>query len=191
MPKRGSCGSGVPGCRLSKRCSLAVHCCTSRACRDAHCTIFSPVCRHCTSPRARVALTIESGAGIKSSQRPPLSRCPTSRDFVPWRFLDAGQLSARVFHCCRRPKTSTTADIPAPMPFKKDHRPKKCCSGRRYPALSQELRCIGHLLFERDSLLKNLEIRGPSTALVRGMSCWRFGRTTPQAAMSFGRRIRL
>jgi len=26
-----------------------------------------PVCRHCTSPRARVALTIESGAGIKSS----------------------------------------------------------------------------------------------------------------------------
>src|ERR1700746_2430992 len=27
----------------------------------------SPVCRHCTSPRARVALTIESGAGIKSS----------------------------------------------------------------------------------------------------------------------------
>jgi hypothetical protein len=44
------------------------HCCTSRACRDARCTIFgSPVCRHCTSPRARVALTIESGAGIKSS----------------------------------------------------------------------------------------------------------------------------
>src|SRR5215468_2378372 len=32
---------------------------------------------------------------------------PTSRDFVPWRFLDAGQLTARVFHCCRRPKTST------------------------------------------------------------------------------------
>src|SRR6185436_10301420 len=24
-----------------------------------------------------------------------VSRCPTSRDFVPWRFLDAGQLSVR------------------------------------------------------------------------------------------------
>src|SRR5262245_1823029 len=77
MPKRGSCGSVPPGCRLSKQYpstnSLAVHCCTSRACRHAHCTIFgSPVCR-----------------------RPLLSRCPTSRDFVPWRFLDAGQLSAR------------------------------------------------------------------------------------------------
>src|SRR5262249_31514511 len=46
---------------------LAVHCCTSRACRDAHCTIFSPVCRHCASPHSCVALTIESGAGIKSS----------------------------------------------------------------------------------------------------------------------------
>src|SRR5215831_7033601 len=42
-------------------------CCTSHACRGAHYTIFSPVCRHCTSPRTRVALTIESGAGIKSS----------------------------------------------------------------------------------------------------------------------------
>jgi hypothetical protein len=39
----------------------------SHACREAHCTIFSPVCRHCTSPRARVTLTIESVAGIKSS----------------------------------------------------------------------------------------------------------------------------
>src|SRR5215467_13692162 len=34
----------------------------------------------------------------------------TSRDFVPWRFLDAGQLTARVFHCCRRPKTSTKCE---------------------------------------------------------------------------------
>ena len=68
MPKRGSCGSVR---RLSKRYpsinSLAVHCATSHACRHAHCTIFSPVCRHCTSPRAHVALTIESVAGIKSS----------------------------------------------------------------------------------------------------------------------------
>src|SRR5215472_17441295 len=78
MPKRGSCGSLLQGCRLSKQ-------------------------------NPSVALTIESSARIKSSYRSVLSRCPTSRDFVPWRFLDAGQLSARIFHCCRRPKTSTGA----------------------------------------------------------------------------------
>jgi hypothetical protein len=32
-----------------------------------------------TSPRTRVALTIKSGADIKSALRPPRSRCPTSR----------------------------------------------------------------------------------------------------------------
>src|ERR1700740_2798946 len=78
MPKRGSCGSVLPGCRLSKQRpsinSLAVHGCTSHACRDAHLTtLVTPVCRH---PLL-------------------LSRSPTSRDFVPWRFLDAGQLSVR------------------------------------------------------------------------------------------------
>jgi hypothetical protein len=98
MPKRGSCGSALPGCRLSKQYpsinSLDFR--RRHACRDAHCTIFgSPACRHCTSPRARLALTIESGAGIESSSRPLLGRCPTSRDFVPWRFLDAGPLSVR------------------------------------------------------------------------------------------------
>jgi hypothetical protein len=30
---------------------------------------------------------------------------------VPWRFLDAGQLSARVSRYCRRPKTTTDADV--------------------------------------------------------------------------------
>ena len=37
----------------------------------------------------------ELGAGIKSPKRSLLSRCSTSRDFVPWRFLDAGQMSMR------------------------------------------------------------------------------------------------
>jgi hypothetical protein len=50
MPKRGSCGSVLPGCRLSKRYSSinspAARCCTSRARRDAHCTLLgSPLCR--------------------------------------------------------------------------------------------------------------------------------------------------
>ncbi len=48
MPKRGSCGSVLPGCRLSKLYpsinSPAVRCCTSRARRDAHRTLLnSPV----------------------------------------------------------------------------------------------------------------------------------------------------
>src|SRR5215469_13821634 len=85
MPKRGSCGSLLQGCRLSKQ-------------------------------NPSVALTIESSARIKSSYRSVLSRCPTSRDFVPWRFLDAGQLSARIFHCCRRPKTSTEHEVAARQP---------------------------------------------------------------------------
>src|SRR5450631_3504418 len=45
------------------------------------------------------------------------SRCPTLRDFVPWRFLDAGQLSARLFRYCRHPKTCTTADSCAAANF--------------------------------------------------------------------------
>src|ERR1700724_89212 len=44
--------------------------------------------------------------------RPPLPRrCPTSRDFVPWRFLDAGRHSAWKGSLCRRPKTCTTTAI--------------------------------------------------------------------------------
>src|SRR6516162_6341483 len=41
-----------------------------------------------------VAPTINLGADIKSPSRSLPSRGPTSRDFVPWRFLDACQLSA-------------------------------------------------------------------------------------------------
>jgi hypothetical protein len=36
-----------------------------------------------------------SAAESLTWKRSLLSRCPTSRDFVPWRFLDAGQLSVR------------------------------------------------------------------------------------------------
>jgi hypothetical protein len=34
-----------------------------------------------------------------------------SRDFVPWRFLDAGRKSAWKRSSCRRPKTCTIGDI--------------------------------------------------------------------------------
>src|SRR6516164_2203252 len=70
MPERGSCGSVLPGCRLSKQYARRsiqqpVRCCTSRPRRDA--PPLSSVLRYAdmTSPHARVALTIERGAGIK------------------------------------------------------------------------------------------------------------------------------
>src|ERR1700757_507431 len=118
MPKRGSCGSVLPGCRLSKQYpsinSPAARCCTSRARRDAHCTLLGfPVGR---DPR-RLVLAPRLPSRAAPTCDPHSARCSagchTSRDFVPWRFLDAGQLSARVFHCCRRPKTSTRPDIRA------------------------------------------------------------------------------
>ncbi len=36
--------------------------------------------------------------------------CHTSRDFVPWRFSDAGRRSAWIASSCRRPKTYTKAE---------------------------------------------------------------------------------
>src|ERR1700751_3181889 len=98
MPKRGSCGSVLPGCHLSKQYppinSPAARCCTSRARRDAHCTLLgSPVCRD--TPRLVLASRPPSRASPTCD--PYSARCSagchTSRDFVPWRFLDAGQLS--------------------------------------------------------------------------------------------------
>src|SRR5712671_4878242 len=40
----------------------------------------------------------------------------TSRDFVPWRFLDAGRNSAWKGSSCRRPKTCTLTDIASQQP---------------------------------------------------------------------------
>jgi hypothetical protein len=56
------------------------------------------------SARAGVALIIESGANRQFSQRSRPRRRQTSRDFVPWRFLDAGRLSARSLSSCQHPK---------------------------------------------------------------------------------------
>src|SRR5580692_6088940 len=39
-------------------------------------------------------------------------RVPYSRDFVHWRFSDAGRRSAWIASSCRRPKTCTEPDIP-------------------------------------------------------------------------------
>ena len=124
MPKRGSCGSVLPGCRLSKQYpsinSPAARCCTSRARRDAHCTLLgSPVCRD--TPRLVLASRSRSRAAPTCAPHSARcsARCHTSRDFVPWRFLDAGQLSVRSVSRCRRrdrarrfPSRTITSGLP-------------------------------------------------------------------------------
>src|SRR5712671_4441698 len=43
-----------------------------------------------------------------SIHQPPVAAgCHTSRDFVPWRFSDAGRRSEWIASLCRRPKTCT------------------------------------------------------------------------------------
>jgi hypothetical protein len=44
---------------------------------------------------------------ICNVQEPAARQCPTHRDFVPWRFSDAGRLSAWIGSAFRRPKTCT------------------------------------------------------------------------------------
>jgi hypothetical protein len=57
---------------------------------------IDPAITQCTSPRAGAASTIEIAINVRSYD-PHSTRgtagCHTSRDFVHWRFLDAGQLS--------------------------------------------------------------------------------------------------
>src|SRR5215469_13491805 len=58
-------------------------------------------------------------AGGTDSASPP-------RDFVPWRFFDAGLRACGAARHCRRPKTCTIADIreppQPPQPNTRDHR---------------------------------------------------------------------
>ena len=49
-------------------------------------------------------------------KRPRHRRCPTSRDFVPWRFSDAGRRSAWIASSCRHPKPYTLTDIASQQP---------------------------------------------------------------------------
>ena len=38
-------------------------------------------------------------------------QCPTSRDFLPWRFSNAGRMSTWTISPCRRPKTCTKPEV--------------------------------------------------------------------------------
>src|SRR5215472_10980290 len=88
---------------------------------------------------------------------------PTSRDFVPWRFLDAGQLTARVFHCCRRPKTSTKHEVAALQPAAREREPRGREPGEKIVVAMESSRPENRVL--QTSLRKELSMRwgnGPS-----------------------------
>ena len=116
MPKRGSFGSVLPGCRLSKESNTprSIH----KPPLDAlHAPAEMPL--HLSSVPRYADMTSLVLASRSPSRAAPTcnhhsARCPagchTSRDFMPWRFLDAGQLSALVFRHRRHPKTSTNPD---------------------------------------------------------------------------------
>jgi len=66
------------------------------------------------------ARPIAATASIQPQQAPTCGKIPithaapptlTSRDFVPWRFSDAGRRSAWIASSCRHPKTCTLAVI--------------------------------------------------------------------------------
>ena len=100
--------------RLSPSDALALHaggglsslnsihqCAAGTFIRSEHqpkCLSHSPdlACDHiCRRRRAGVLAKIGISAIIKIHIALAASRCSTARDFVPWRFLDAGQLSLR------------------------------------------------------------------------------------------------
>ena len=64
------------------------------------CAITPPLAAHCA---ARGMLTAQIPIAEPAAR--PTER--TSRDFVPWRFSDAGLRSAWIARRCRRPKTCT------------------------------------------------------------------------------------
>ena len=85
-----------------------------------HLAILVPERQSCACLRGQYTLRKITGTQISTQinvprlnlhKRPRHHRCPTSRDFVPWRFLDAGRHSAWIASSCRHPKTCTQADI--------------------------------------------------------------------------------
>src|ERR1700692_2231274 len=79
-----------------------------------HLAILVPKRQSCACLRGQYALrkiTRHSNHVPAAEQRPRHRRCPTSRDFVPWRFSDAGRHSSWIASSCRHPKTCTTAEV--------------------------------------------------------------------------------
>src|ERR1700676_5640934 len=78
-----------------------------------HLAILVPQRQSCACLRGQYALrkiTRHSNHVPAAEQRPRHRRCPTSRDFVPWRFSDARRHSSWIASSCRHPKTCTRTD---------------------------------------------------------------------------------
>src|SRR5216683_2301271 len=85
-----------------------------------HLAILVPERQSCACLRGQYTLRKITGTQISTQinvprlnlhKRPRHHRCPTSRDFVPWRFSDAGRRSAWIASSCRHPKTCTETVI--------------------------------------------------------------------------------
>src|SRR5229473_7878262 len=88
-----------------------------------HLAILVPERQSCACLRGQYTLRKITGTQISTQinvprlnlhKRPRHHRCPTSRDFVPWRFSDAGRRSAWIASSCRHPKTYTLTDMGRP-----------------------------------------------------------------------------
>ncbi len=152
MPKRGSCGSVLPGCRLSKQYpsinSPAVRCCTSRARRDAHRTLLN-------SPVSDIARRLVPASRLPSRAAPALN--PHSA-----RCLAGAQLPATsCLGAFRPPATSSCGGsrdpgVRKPAHFRKwpgsfDHLigAANQCEGRLYAERLQRLQIYEELHFCR------------------------------------------
>jgi hypothetical protein len=64
-------------------------------------------------------------------------QCPTHRDFVPWRFSDAGRTSAWIGSTFRRPKTCTEAAVGSGSPYFGSRPDDRLRAREQIPRLSQ------------------------------------------------------
>jgi hypothetical protein len=125
----------VVGCAISAtRNYLKLH--MSRTLKKYSCATLIPKRGSCGLPGCRLSMQYPSinspELHAPAEMSTALSSVPryadtTSRDFVPWRFLDAGQLSARVFSLLPASKNQHTSDK-----THLEHKRIRCSSDRRY-----------------------------------------------------------
>src|SRR5882757_7809841 len=125
-----------------------------------HLAILVPERQSCACLRGQYTLRKITGTQINVPRlnlhkRPRHRRCPTSRDFVPWRFSDAGRRTAWIASSCRHPKTCTEAEVigafghgvePLPTTARGTLRAVLQCNRHLAPARQMsEISCQSHL----------------------------------------------
>ena len=123
MPKRGSCGAF---CRVAASRSNTRRSIHQPSVAALHAPAETPTAPFSVPRYADLARRLVLASRLPSRAVPALNphsaRCLAGAKFPAtsclWRFLDAGQLSARLFRFCRHPKTSTEADVPGSAHYK-------------------------------------------------------------------------